>query len=122
LAQVSVTINGRTFRMACEDGEEPHLIGLADRLNATIDELRGAFGEIGDQRLTVMAAISTLDRLAEVERRVGALETQLAARESVRGEAAVAERLNATAETIERLADALTGTRREPVIADAEDE
>ena len=122
MAQVSVTINGRTFRMACEDGEEPHLIGLADRLNATIDELRGAFGEIGDQRLTVMAAISTLDRLAEVERRVGALETQLAARESVRGEAAVAERLNATAETIERLADALTGTRREPVIADAEDE
>jgi len=122
LAQVSVTINGRTFRMACEDGEEPHLIGLADRLNATIDELRGAFGEIGDQRLTVMAAISTLDRLAEVERRVGALETQLAARESVRGEAAVAERLNATAETIERLADALSGTRREPVIADAEDE
>ena len=122
MAQVSVTINGRTFRMACEDGEEPHLIGLADRLNATIDELRGAFGEIGDQRLTVMAAISTLDRLAEVERRVGALETQLAARESVRGEAAVAERLNATAETIERLADALSGTRREPVIADAEDE
>ncbi|MBN8999629.1 MAG: cell division protein ZapA, partial [Rhizobiales bacterium] len=58
MAQVNVTINGKIYRMACDDGQEAHLESLAERLNETIDRLRGSFGEIGDQRLTVMAAIT----------------------------------------------------------------
>ena len=55
MPQVNVTINGKVYRMACDDGQEAHLEGLAERLNVTIDRLRQSFGEIGDQRLTVMA-------------------------------------------------------------------
>jgi len=36
MAQVNVTISGRTYRMACDDGEEDHLAQLAERLNRSI--------------------------------------------------------------------------------------
>ena len=48
MAQVNVTISGKTYRMACDDGEEDHLAGLAERLNQSIEQLRARFGEIGD--------------------------------------------------------------------------
>jgi cell division protein ZapA len=78
MAQVTVTIGGRVYRLACNEGEEPHLEKLASALDAKIDEIRGAFGEIGDQRLVVMAALTIADELTEAKRRVGALEQQAA--------------------------------------------
>ena len=71
MAQVNATINGRQFRMACEDGQEEHLQKLAENLDERIVELRGKFGEIGDTRLTVMAALTVADELAEAEKRCG---------------------------------------------------
>src|SRR5690348_9468646 len=65
MAHVNVSIAGRTYRMACGDGEEQHLVDLAARLDRKIDELRGSFGEIGDNRITVMAALTIADQLAE---------------------------------------------------------
>ena len=79
MAQVTVTIAGRTYRMACGDGEEEHLAGLAAGLDAKIDEMRRAFGEIGDMRLHVMAAITIADELSETKRRIGTLEEEVAA-------------------------------------------
>jgi cell division protein ZapA len=78
MAQVNIAIAGKSFRMACDDGQEPHLIGLAERVNAVIDQLRERFGEIGDQRLTVMAAITLADRSSEAERRAMELEAEAA--------------------------------------------
>ena len=65
MSQVNVTINGRQFRMACEDGEEARLSRLAEELDASIATLRTRFGEIGDTRLTVMAALTLADQLSE---------------------------------------------------------
>ena len=79
MAQAVVTIAGRTYRMNCDEGEEPHIESLARLVDAKIDELRGAFGEIGDQRITVMAALTIADELA-------------AARKKIADEAAAAER------------------------------
>jgi len=76
MAQVNIAIAGKSFRMACDDGQEPHLIGLAERVNAVIDQLRERFGEIGDQRLTVMAAITLADQSSEAERRAKELEAE----------------------------------------------
>ena len=64
MSQVNVTINGRQFRMACEDGQEDHVTDLARDLDARIEGLRAKFGEIGDTRLTVMAALTVADELA----------------------------------------------------------
>jgi cell division protein ZapA len=70
MAQVNLTVNGRVYRMACEDGEEEHVLELGKRFDSAIDELRGALGEIGDQRLMVMAGILMTDRLDDTERRL----------------------------------------------------
>lgn len=90
MAQVNVTISGKTYRMACEDGQEDHLTGMAAKLNASIEQLRQRFGEIGDQRLTVMAAITMADRQSETERRLRQVEAEIASLEEAR--AAVVER------------------------------
>ena len=76
MAQVPITIAGRTYRMACADGEEAHLEGLAAELEGRISELRGAFGEIGDQRLIVMAALAFADERFEALKKIKALEAQ----------------------------------------------
>jgi cell division protein ZapA len=70
MAQVTISVMGRTYRMACEDGQEDHLTGLAAGFEKIIGELRGSFGEIGDQRLMVMAAILIMDRLRDAEERL----------------------------------------------------
>jgi len=68
MSQVSVTIDGKMFRMACEDGQEAHLEHLAKHLDGRIDEMRKAFGEIGDLRLVVMAAITITDEFFEAKK------------------------------------------------------
>ena len=77
MAQVNVEIAGRTYRMACNDGEEDHLRTLAERFDGKIHMLRGTFGEIGDSRITVMAALTIADQLSEAERRVAELEAEV---------------------------------------------
>jgi len=113
LSQVNVTINGRQFRMACEDGQEDHLRGLAKDLDERIVALRGQFGEIGDARLTVMAALMVADELAEATKRLKRLEQDHGALQEARGaatdraqatEAAIAAAFNSAAERIEGLA------------------
>ena len=74
MPQVVVTIDGKTFRMACAEGEEDHLASLAAEVDVRVNELRRSFGEIGDQRLVVMAAIMATDELSEQRRRVAADE------------------------------------------------
>lgn len=77
MPEVNVEINGRKYRMACEEGQQKHLIGLAERFNSQVEALKGAVGEIGDNRLTVMAGIAVVDELAEAERRIKALENDV---------------------------------------------
>jgi cell division protein ZapA len=78
MASVNVLINGKNYRMACEEGQEQHLITLAEKLDSYVGQLKGSFGEIGDQRLTVMAGIMVTDELTELQKKVEKLERQLA--------------------------------------------
>lgn len=116
MAQVSVTISGRAYRMACDEGEQDRLIGLGRRFDGYITQLREGFGEIGDQRLAVMAGIMVTDQLSEAERRIAGLTAEVEAlREarsavvdrSVETESEVARRLDAAARRLEELADVL---------------
>jgi cell division protein ZapA len=116
VSHVSVTINGRQYRMACEEGQETRLLRLADILETRVASLRGKFGEIGDQRLTVMAALTIADELADSERRVRGLEEEIEALREVRvvatdraraTQTAVANALNAASDRIERMTQEL---------------
>ena len=119
MSQVSVTINGRQFRMACEDGQEGHLINLARELDNRINNLRNKFGEIGDTRLTVMAAITVADELSEAGQRIKRLEEELAALQNAQvatsdrnqaAQAAIAVALSKAAERVENITKALNAT------------
>ncbi|MEH2511892.1 cell division protein ZapA [Nitrobacteraceae bacterium AZCC 1564] len=94
---VNVTINGRQYRMACEQGQETRLLRLAESLESRISGLRSKFGEIGDQRLTVMAALMVADELVDAGQRIRSLEEELAALRDVRVVAAERARVTQTA-------------------------
>jgi len=116
---INVTINGRQYRMACEDGQEVRLLKLAESFESRIQNLRGKFGEIGDARLTVMAALTVGDELLDAVNRIRSLEEELATLRDVRASAAdrakatqtaVANALNAAAERIEKTTQVLNRT------------
>ncbi len=118
MPQVTVTIAGRAYRMACGEGEERHLEGLAAAFDGKIEEMRGAFGEIGDMRLHVMAALTIADELEETRGRLARIEAELAElKELVASgdersqalEARVAEGIERAADRIERLARGMNG-------------
>src|SRR5690606_3711615 len=77
MAQVTVNIDGKAYRMACEEGQEDHLTDLAGRFDQYVGHLKSQFGEIGDLRLTVMAGIMVMDELAEVKRKLSAHEAEV---------------------------------------------
>ncbi|PWL16862.1 cell division protein ZapA [Falsochrobactrum shanghaiense] len=76
MATVTVTIDGKAYRMACDEGQEEHLAGLAARFDQYVSHLKTSFGEIGDLRLTVMAGIMVVDELAELQQRIKGLENE----------------------------------------------
>jgi cell division protein ZapA len=116
---VNVTINGRQYRMACEDGQEARLLKLAESLESRVESLRGKFGEIGDARLTVMAALTVCDELVDANQRIRVLEEELKGLRDFRvtstdhakaTQIAVAKALNAAADRIEKLTQVLNRT------------
>ena len=118
MAQVNLTVNGRIYRMACEDGEEDHVTELGVRFDEAINELRGVLGEIGDQRLMVMAGILMTDRLGDAELRLKKAEQEIQGLKDSRADTAMridgleqnfAEGLNRAAIRIERIAERLQG-------------
>jgi cell division protein ZapA len=119
MGQVSVTLNGRTYRLECSEGEEAHLIELAEYLGSHVDEMRRKFGQVGDDRLILMASLVVADELWELRREVDNLKTALAeARrdKSASDEAAktvqadLAARIAVAAEKLERLNAQFLGT------------
>ena len=95
------------------------LLRLAESLESRIQSLRGKFGEIGDARLTVMAALTVCDELFDSNNRIRALEEELVALRDVRVAAAdrskatqvaVANALHAAAERIEKTTQVLNRT------------
>lgn len=119
MPEVNVEINGRKYRMACEEGQQNHLIGLAKRFDTHVEQLKEAVGEIGDNRLTVMAGIAVVDELAEAERKIKALESEVlmltragqeVAAEIETLEGKFAQKLSEAAKTIEGMATILDET------------
>jgi len=119
MSHINVTINARQYRMACEEGQEVRLLKLAESLESRIQSLRGKFGEIGDARLVVMAALTVCDELLDTGPRIRKLEEELEALRGVRAasadraratQVAVANALNSAADRIERTTQVLNRT------------
>jgi cell division protein ZapA len=117
MAQVNVTIDGKTYRMACDEGQEQHLEMLAARFDRYVGHLKEGFGEIGDNRLTVMAGIMVMDELVEMQKKIKGIESELETLRKTRDEAlskadkndaALTSVLAEMAERLEKVAGHLT--------------
>jgi cell division protein ZapA len=117
MSSVNITINGKQYRVACEPGQEQRLTQLAMDFDERIASMRARFGEVGDARLTVMAAMMLGDELVDARAKIAKLEADIAALNIARAgatdrlsrtEAAVASALDAAADKIERMTLALS--------------
>ena len=103
MAQVTITINGRGYQIACDDGQEEHLVRLAAFVDKKVSELTAAMGQIGDTRLLVMACLLIADELADSYK---ALEDERKRPPglSPEAEAAMAQGIDALAQHLEEIA------------------
>lgn len=74
MAQVAVTINGRSYDIACDDGQEAHLARLGKYIDGRVEDLSKAVGQIGDARLLVMVSLLIADELSEVYTELDAIK------------------------------------------------
>jgi cell division protein ZapA len=117
MSSVNITINGKQYRVACEPGQEQRLTQLAEDFDDRIAGMRSRFGEVGDARLTVMAAMMLGDELFDARAKIAKLEADISALNVARAgandrlnrtEAAVVTALEAAADRIERMTLALS--------------
>jgi cell division protein ZapA len=112
MAQISVTVNGRGYMVACDDGEEAHLEDLARYLDKRVQDLAGQVGQVGDTRLLLLAGLLVADELSEMLAKVDELSSELerlkAGRQPVekaqKAEVIAAEALEAAARRIDDIA------------------
>jgi cell division protein ZapA len=112
MGQVRVILNGRTYQLECGEGEETHLIALAEYLSSHVDTMKRKFGQIGDDRLILMASLLVTDELWELRRQMQELKVSLAearrdrsvADESVKSvQTDLAQQVSAVADRLEML-------------------
>jgi cell division protein ZapA len=109
MAEVAITLNGRTYRLECGDGEEEHLLALSEKVGDRLNSLQKKFGQVGDDRLLLMTALMIADDLSEAQKKLADAESEQASAEDLRisAESEVADQISAAAERIEVLSAAL---------------
>lgn len=107
MAQVDVRINGRPYRIACDDGEEGHVTELAAYVDRRVTELVAKLGQVGDARLLVMASLLIADELGEAYAALDAREQ--GGEGNGHGETELAATIETLAQRIESIAGRLGG-------------
>ena len=110
MSQLAITINGRSYQIACEEGQEKHLSDLGAYIDKRVKDLVASVGQIGDTRLLVMASLLIADELSDLYDELDAARAEKRTPERASGngagaaEDALAERLDSAARTIEDIA------------------
>ena len=113
MGQVVVEVNGRPYTMNCSDGEEEHLMELAQLLDSEVTTIKRGVGQVGDIRLLMMAGLVIADRLSDALRKIEGLQDEVETLKAARNgmmkqdaehEDVVAERIEAAAKRLEALA------------------
>jgi cell division protein ZapA len=102
MAHVDISVNGRSYTLTCEAGEEEHLRELAAHVDRKVTTLSQSFGQIGDARLLLMAALlMTEEHFATVQQ----LDAQAKAMiDLARSDEIAAEAIEAATKQVEGIA------------------
>ena len=68
MAEVDITINGRSYRISCKDGEEERIKSLTTLINNQVQKLSEKIGQLGEARMILLASLVLLDKSDEVEK------------------------------------------------------
>ena len=68
MAEVDITINGRSYRISCKDGEEERIKSLSSLINNQVQRLSEKIGQLGEARMILLASLVLLDKSDEVEK------------------------------------------------------
>jgi cell division protein ZapA len=78
MGSVQVTVNGRSYSVACDDGQEAHVARLGSFLDQKVGQLVKAVGQVGDARLLVMASLMITDELVDTDQALSQLKNAVA--------------------------------------------
>ena len=78
MAQVEVTVNGRAYRVACDDGQEAHVMRLGRYVDQKVQALVKTLGQVGDTRLLLMASLLVADELVDTDQALNTAKNELA--------------------------------------------
>ncbi|HMD63780.1 MAG TPA: cell division protein ZapA [Stellaceae bacterium] len=65
MGQVSVPVNGRSYTITCDDGQETRIRRLAQYVDAKVGEFVASVGQVGEARLLLLAALVIADELSD---------------------------------------------------------
>jgi cell division protein ZapA len=82
MPEVQVTIGGREFEVACQEGEEHYLRTAAKMLDEEARVLSDQVGRMPEARMLLMAGLMLADKTASVEDRAAEIQAQLDEREA----------------------------------------
>ena len=77
MANVNIKFNGKDFLLSCEDGQEEHLLELAENLNKRFTELKLSLGNIGENKLLIISSISIMDEYFETKKKIDEQKKEL---------------------------------------------
>jgi cell division protein ZapA len=78
VAQVAVKINGYTYNVGCEDGQEQHLLAMAEQVERRIDSIKALGGNSGEARLLMLASLLMADEIHDLRIELEKLNAALA--------------------------------------------
>jgi len=105
MAVATLTINGRTYEVSCDDGQEGHLQKLAEHVDERVRQLADSVGQVGEARLLVMASLLVADELYDAYRQIHLLNEAGTGQGAAGGAAAALENC---AQRIEAIAERLS--------------
>jgi len=79
MPQVSIKIGGRSFDVACQEGEESYLQSAAEMLNEEADALSSQIGQMPEARMLLMAGLMLADKTAVLDEKVKDATDRMAA-------------------------------------------
>ncbi len=111
MGQVAITIRGRKYSIACDDGQEAHLARLGRYLDQRAEELAASTeSSVGDSLLLVMVALVVADELTDTVAEVESLRAADDKDAKAKADTEVAAALKSLAERIERIAARMEAT------------
>ena len=104
MAQVTIKLNGYSYTVGCEDGQEQHLMAMAAQVENRIESIKALGGSSGEARVLVLTALLMADELHDLRIEMDGLRTASPAGRAGKGDAEMNRRVRRLAVRAEQIA------------------